>query len=44
MNPARIEKFARIADALRCPLCGAEMTLQGASLRCGRGHGFDIAA
>lgn len=44
MNPARIEKFARVADALRCPLCGEPMALQGSSLRCGRGHSFDVSA
>ena len=44
MNPARIEKFARVADALRCPLCGEPMALLGRSLRCGRGHSFDVSA
>lgn len=44
MNPARIEKFAGVADLLRCPLCAAPMHLHGASLRCEEGHGFDIAA
>ena len=44
MNPARIEKFAGIAELLRCPLCGARMHVRDASLRCEEGHGFDIAA
>lgn len=44
MNPACIEKFADVADLLRCPLCGTRMHLSGATLRCEEGHGFDIAA
>ena len=28
---------------LRCPVCGGDFAVEQRSLRCGRGHGFDIA-
>src|SRR4051794_35890710 len=31
------------ADLLRCPHCREPLALDGAALRCGRGHGFDVA-
>jgi 23S rRNA (guanine745-N1)-methyltransferase len=33
----------RVIDALRCPVCGQELTHLGGSLRCVTGHTFDIA-
>lgn len=35
--------LAELAQVLACPLCGQDMRLDGNSLRCGSGHGFDRA-
>lgn len=32
-----------LLDVLRCPLCARRLRRQGAALRCGQGHSFDIA-
>jgi 23S rRNA (guanine745-N1)-methyltransferase len=34
---------AEIIAALACPVCGAGLATAGASLRCPRGHAFDVA-
>jgi 23S rRNA (guanine745-N1)-methyltransferase len=35
--------LADIAAVLRCPVCGAGLTLGRAALRCAAGHAFDVA-
>lgn len=42
MGNLRMEKFAD-ASAFRCPLCGGGMAYDAGSLRCGRGHCFDVS-
>lgn len=40
------EKLARFADSWKyfvCPLCREELRLEGTSLRCERGHTYDVA-
>ncbi len=32
-----------VASYLRCPVCGGPVTVDGAQVRCRRGHAFDIA-
>ncbi len=32
-----------VVELLICPVCGAGFTLAGPALRCGNGHGFDVA-
>ena len=34
---------AAVAGLLRCPLCGGRLEVDGAALRCGDGHSYDIA-
>lgn len=35
--------LADVIDYLICPVCGAVPSLDGGSVRCGRGHAFDVA-
>ena len=35
--------LATVASWLRCPVCAGSMTLDERSLRCDRGHAFDVA-
>jgi len=35
--------LAAVAGYLRCPVCAAEVALEGKQLRCGHGHRFDVA-
>jgi 23S rRNA (guanine745-N1)-methyltransferase len=35
--------LADVVEYLRCPHCGAELTLDGRALRCSAGHSFDVA-
>ncbi|MEU0563838.1 putative RNA methyltransferase [Nonomuraea sp. NPDC005983] len=35
--------LADIIEYLACPVCRAELRLDGATLRCAQGHGFDVA-
>lgn len=44
MSHAQILKFARAEGLLACPLCGADVRLQGTALRCAHGHAFAVAA
>ena len=39
-----IDKFQQTEGLLRCPLCKDGLRMEGASLRCGKGHCFDISA
>ena len=41
--PAGAAKLAAVLTALRCPVCQGPLSLAGASLRCERGHAFDLA-
>lgn len=44
MGTGWVEKFAETADLLRCPLCKGKLWLDGGSLRCGKGHCFDLSS
>lgn len=35
--------LSAIADRLRCPACGAGLAADGGTLRCARGHAYDVA-
>lgn len=38
------KKLAPALPLMRCPLCGQPFTADGAALRCGGGHAFDLSA
>jgi 23S rRNA (guanine745-N1)-methyltransferase len=38
-----VSALAAALGSLRCPHCGAALTLAGASVRCANGHAFDVA-
>lgn len=43
MDQRKLMRFARGAELLACPVCGAALALEGTSLRCAAGHSFDVA-
>jgi 23S rRNA (guanine745-N1)-methyltransferase len=42
-RPARLRALAAALPSLRCPVCQAGLALAGASVRCRRGHSYDVA-
>jgi len=41
--PGRRRALAAVAEYLRCPVCGGEVSLGADQVTCGHGHGFNIA-
>jgi 23S rRNA (guanine745-N1)-methyltransferase len=42
-SDARLQALGAVAARLRCPNCAASLRLAGRTLRCARGHAFDVA-
>lgn len=43
MDQHREDALARVADVLRCPVCGGAVAVDARAVRCDRGHVFDRA-